>query len=75
MGVLEPVPHRYWGIIAQLKKKWDDRGFVCGIMSGLRQAGKVDEMLTFLSLAERRGDMYSSDQITALTIAMRKKDI
>ena len=23
MGVLEPVPHRYWGIIAQLKKKWD----------------------------------------------------
>ncbi len=62
-------------LMEKLKKIWDDRGFVCGIMSGLRQAGKVDEMLTFLSLAERRGDMYSSDQITALTIAMRKKDI
>lgn len=60
-------------LMEKLKRIWDNKNFVCGIMSGLRQAEKVEEMLAFLVLAERRGEKYSADQITALTIAMRKK--
>lgn len=61
-------------LMGKLKRIWDDKNFVCGIMSGLRQAEKVDEMLDFLTMAERRGDRFSSDQITALTISMRRKN-
>ena len=43
-------------------------------MSGLRQADKVDKMLEFLLMAERRKEKYTPDQIMALTITLRKQE-
>ena len=60
-------------LMKRLKLIWNDKDFVCGVMSGLRQANKVDKLLEFLIMAERRGEKYTSDQITALTITLRKQ--
>ena len=62
-------------LMKKLKKIWNDKNFVCGVMSGLREADKVDNMLDFLLIAERREEKYTPDQIMALTIAMRKQNI
>ena len=61
-------------LMKRLKSIWDDRNFVCGVMSGLRQADKVDKMLEFLLMAERRKEKYTPDQIMALTITLRKQE-
>ena len=61
-------------LMKRLKSIWDNKNFVCGVMSGLRQAGKVESMLEFLKMAERREEKYTPDQILSLTVAMRKKE-
>ena len=60
-------------LMKRLKIIWNDRNFVCGVMSGLRQANRVDNMLEFLLMAERREEKYTPEQVMALTITLRKQ--
>ena len=56
-----------------LKEIRDEKNFVNGMLSGLRQCDKTDKMINFIEMAKKRGDILSADDITMLTIRFRKE--